>query len=158
MDEKTFQKKFQRIMKKDEKVEYAIVKIQKDFMRYTQLKVNGFKTLMASDRQDEHGNEYSPKKSSRFHHIQDGDSPMKGDMSVKSRRKGGNKSSLSFAGKLMMDEKRGRGVGFEAHSALNTHKKYNKEFQQRFNSIDTTSEKNKDFYREQQKEIDEFEN
>lgn len=53
---------------------------------------------------------------------------MKGDMSVKSRRKGGNKSSLSFAGKLMMDEKRGRGVGFEAHSALNTHKKYNKEF------------------------------
>lgn len=35
MDEQTFQKKFHRIMRKDEKVEYAIEKIQRDFMRYT---------------------------------------------------------------------------------------------------------------------------
>lgn len=67
-------------MRKDEKVEYAIEKIQKDFMRYTQLKINGFKTLMASDRLD--GDDHSPKKSSRFHNNMDGESPMyKGDFS-----------------------------------------------------------------------------
>ena len=144
-------------MRKDEKVEYAIEKIQKDFMRYTQLKINGFKTLMASDRHDD---DHSPKKSSRFHNNMDGESPMyKGELSHKSRRKNGNKSSLSFAGKLvMMEEKRGRGVGFENHSAMATHsKKYNKELQQRFNSIDTTSEKNKAFYMDQQRAIDTFE-
>lgn len=58
----------------------------------------------------------------------------------------------------MMEEKRGRGVGFENHSAMATHsKKYSKELQQRFNSIDTTSEKNKAFYIHQQQAIDTFE-
>ena len=116
-DEKTFQKKFQRIMRKDEKVEYAIEKIQRDFMRYTQLKINGFKTLMGGDRLDE--NDVSPKKSSRFHNNLDGESPNRGELSHKNKRKNNNKSSLSFAGKLvMLEEKRGRGVGFEAHSAM----------------------------------------
>jgi len=142
-------------MRKDEKVEYAIGKIQKDFMRYTQLKIHGFKTLMASDRND--GEENSPKKSSRFHNIEE--SPNRGDLTTKSKRKTNNKSSLSFAGKLvMMEEKRGRGVGFEGHSAMQTHnRKYSKELQQRFNSIDTTSDKNKAFYQHQQKAIDSFE-
>lgn len=79
-----------------------------------------------SDRQDD---DHSPKKSSRFHN-KDGESPFnKGDMSHKSRRKNNNKSSLSFAGKLVMiEEKRGRGVGFETNSAMATHsKKYTKD-------------------------------
>jgi hypothetical protein len=113
---------------------------------------------MASDRLDD--NDHSPKKSSRFHNHKDGESPLnRGEMSHKSRRKNNNKSSLSFAGKLVMiEEKRGRGVGFESNSAMATHsKKYTKDLQQRFNSIDTTSEKNKAFYVDQQRAMDSFE-
>lgn len=55
MQEKSLQKKFTKIMRKDEKVENAIVKIQKDFMRYTQLKLTGFKTIMSGDRYEEMG-------------------------------------------------------------------------------------------------------
>lgn len=51
---------------------------------------------------------------------------------------------MSFAGKLvMMEEKRGRGVGFQSNLALYNHNKnYTKDFSTRFNSIDASSEKN----------------
>ena len=124
-------------MRKEERVESTIGKIQKNFMRYTQLKVNGLKTLMAttsgSDRDRSNQTELNIKKkksSSKFKMNDEGfDSSFNHFNSTAHypKRKNKNKSSMSFTGKLMMiDDKRVKGVGFEGHhsSHFGTSKRY----------------------------------
>lgn len=156
-------------MRKDEKVENAIGKIQKEFMRYTQLKIAGFKTLMAGpgDRDWANGEATSLKnKTSRFHNFDDlspfGASRVAqaGEQSHKSKKKN-RKSSGTLTGKFT-DEKRSRNVGFESYVTEYNHKKTTTKAlqgqqQSRYNSIDGFYEKNKEFYEEQQKKLDEFE-
>lgn len=111
-------------MRKDEKMENTIEKIQRDFMRYTQLKLNGFKTLMTSDRLDADKEYHGDKRkkgggttskkqgSMRTRFNQNSDLGNMGEFNQTNRRKG-NKSVLNFAGKMMMEERRTRGVGFD---------------------------------------------
>ena len=136
------------MMRKDEKVENAIGKIQKEFMRYTQLKIAGFKTLMAGpgDRDWANGEATSLKnKTSRFHNFDDlspfGASRVAqaGEQSHKSKKKN-RKSSGTLTGKFT-DEKRSRNVGFESYVTEYNHKKTTTKAlqgqqQSRYNSID----------------------
>lgn len=156
-------------MRKDEKVENTIEKIQRDYMRYTQLKLNGFRTLIGSERDEYNGTRKKEGKDKKQNTLrgtnifnQNGDLlTVGGDASKASRRKANNKSSLSFIGKMVVDNhgriEYGRAkVGFEDDS-MNPKREHSRQVKNRYKSIDTASDKQEKFRLESQLERNKIE-
>ena len=157
-------------MRKDEKVENKISKIQRDYMRYTQIKISGFRTLIlnegkdgaASARRDRRNalNNNTLRGGTRFDQYSDVFN-LGGDFTTRDNKRktvGARQGSLPFLSNTKTCDdgrKTTKGVGFETTDPLRQsteslgRRNALKANKSRYNSIDTISNKNKKFKAEQ---------